>query len=357
MSLSLRVFLSRKMSDWATLFDNDPEECLCTFNRDYRQFFTDEEQALLDLYKERPCGCMQHDESDDVLDDLDGLYFPGCGVEVNRKVRERFARILEGFCDRIDSCMRPVNEVVYSKSANELSSNQPEIVQTAMAVFPVYAKFDKTCDPDVVEINCAEYLVVRARRPIKKGKAVTRASFTSYLDGALSEREDVASARHVWCGDCRPCIEDWVDGCELRSRAEDQTILINCPKCGNCLGNLKKILDLSPSKTCGKNGCDESIGNILDVAANVVEAAAKPTTKLNLPKSVEEGEKDLAEALQLVTEARKLFPSPCIFVALLEHLADVLFIRLGNARRQSPEDSDKIATVYRAPCYLAYHVY
>jgi hypothetical protein len=70
MSIAVRVLLSRPASDWATLFDNVPKECICTFIRDYRQFFTDEEQALIDLGKGYPSTCLDLDESIDAVWDL-----------------------------------------------------------------------------------------------------------------------------------------------------------------------------------------------------------------------------------------------------------------------------------------------
>jgi hypothetical protein len=284
----------------------------------------------------------------------DSPYLSSCGVEAKKGMRDHFARLLEGFCDRIDKNMRAVNDVVYSGPGNDMPSRLPEIVHTATAVYPVHAKLDTSCDPDVVEINCAEYLVVRARRPIKKGRAVTRASCTSYLYDGEDERDDICEETGVWCGECRPCAEDWVGEEELRTRAEKGNVLINCPKCGSSLGMQKKVLrgDLSPSAVCGRNGCDELMSNIREMFVKLRDAAQKPTTQLTLPKTVEEGEKDLAEALQLVTEARKLFPFPYFYVSQLEHLADVLFIRLGNARPQSSEDADEKASTYRAPCHL-----
>jgi hypothetical protein len=95
------------------------------------------------------------------------------------------------------------------------------------------------------------------------------------------------------------------------------------------------------------------ISNIREMFGKLRNAAQKPTAQLSLPKSVKEGEEDLAEALQLVTEARKLFPSPCIYVSQLEHVADVLLLRLGNARPRSSEEPGKDEFVYRAPCDLA----
>jgi hypothetical protein len=83
------------------------------------------------------------------------------------------------------------------------------------------------------------------------------------------------------------------------------------------------------------------------------KAAHEPTTPLTLPASVEEGEQDLAEAYRLVTEARKIFDSRSFYVTQLEHLADVCFIRLGNARPQSSGGLDDNAVAYRAPCYLS----
>jgi hypothetical protein len=356
MGLAACVLLSRMASDWAALFDRKPEECLCTFGRDHRQFFTDEELALLDLGIGRPCVCTEdQDECDEVLDDLEEIYFSRSGLEVTRDVRERFARLLAGLRDRVSSRFRDVTDVVYSRASNQLLSRLPWIVETAIAIYPVYANFGSTCDPDVVEINCAEYLVVRARRPVKKGKVVTRASIATYLRENLVQRLDLSQACDNWCSGCRPCYEDWPMEEELTTRAEKGNVLISCPKCGSSLGMQKKVLreDLSPSAVCGKNGCDELISNIREMFGKLRNAAQKPTAQLSLPKSVKEGEEDLAEALQLVTEARKLFPSPCIYVSQLEHMADVLFLRLGNARPRSSEEPGKDEFVYRAPCDLA----
>jgi hypothetical protein len=265
--------------------------------------------------------------------------------------------MLEGLCDRIERNVRAVNDVLYSRSPIEMQSFLPKIMQTATAIYPVYAKFDKTCDPDVVEVNCAEYIVARARRPIKKGRVVTRASCASYLYDDVDERAAIFDERGMWCGDCRPCEEDWDGEDELLARADRGNVLINCPKCGSSLGMQKKVLreDLSPSAVCGRNGCDQPISNIRETFVSLRKIAQNPTTNLTLPKSVEEGEKDLAEAWQLVTEARKLFHPPCLFVTQLEHLADVLFIRLGNARPRYSEESDKKASKYHAPCNLVVH--
>jgi hypothetical protein len=228
LSLAARVVLSRKASDWASVFDGKPEECVCSLLEDHRGFFTDEEDALFDVSID--CGCRiraYFEPSEDVLDDVEKFYFSAYGMEL-ADVRERFAEFLDKICWDLEFNIRAVNDVVCSTAASDMPSRRPKILETSAAIFPVHAKFEKTCDPDIVEINCAEYLVARARRPIGKGKRVTKAALEAYAD--------------PYCQESCPChaLEDSEEK-KLRTQAEEGNVMINCPKCGSCLGPQKKI--------------------------------------------------------------------------------------------------------------------
>jgi hypothetical protein len=309
----------------------------------YTEFFTPEEQVLLKLPKTPP-------QSPSVPQVLTGVHIGAYAVELllkaeeNRPLRDEFGQYcrvwLDGLRSRFRRACRSVNDVMLDvKCLDEL----PDVFQVSTAVYPYWSKFTPSCDPDVVEINCAEYLVVRARRPLKKGKAITRSSGSSFLDCTLDERrEAILEKRGSQCN-CRPCKENWPTESVLQTQAENREFKVNCPNCRSCLGMYCKALGLGVDKNavCGKNGCTEKradIKNRITCLVDRLEAAKKRKNFCQPFQGVEKEAEELKNAFEMVTEARLLMEQPCIHIVDCERYADVLFLRMGNARHDSQKE-------------------
>ncbi len=343
--LALRLLLTRKITEW-----EEDAFCILMLNpasidtwHKCKRFFTPYERVLLQLPK-MPGDDTSVDEyeerEEDVQECLDAV-----ALLVDHPVVGFFERYyaawLCGFRSRFRRAVRSANDVVLDKKC---LNDVPDVFQVSTAVYPYWSKFTPSCDPDVVEINCAEYLVVRARRPLKKGKAITRSSGSSFLDCTLDERrEAILEKRGSQCN-CRPCKENWPTEAVLRAQAEKGEFKVNCPKCGSSLGLHRKAFGkhVDEEAVCGKNGCTEKRVDIKNRISLLMERLKDFKNRRNFCLPVENVEKEadeLKEAFRMVTEARLLMEQPCIHIVECERYADILFLRMGNARHDSQKES------------------
>jgi hypothetical protein len=341
--LALRQLFTRDMDEW-----DEDMFCISMLNpssidtwHKCKRFFTPYERLLLQLPKmpgdnvtlprEEP----REDDIKECLQVLEKHFDRGLSWFFD----QYYTTWLCGFRSRFRRAVRSVNDVVLDENC---LNDVPDVFQVSTAVYPYWTKFTPSCDPDVVEINCAEYLVVRARRPLKKGKAITRSSGASFLNRLVGERR--AIIRERFRCDCRPCKEDWPKEEVLRAQAEKGEFKVNCPKCGSSLGLHRKAFGkhVDEEAVCGKNGCTQKRVDIKNRISSLIERLKACKNRRNFCQPVEDEEEEteeLEEAFKMVTEARLLMEQPCIHIVECERYADVSFLRMGNARHDSQKES------------------